>query len=298
MTNELNKTEENNETPEHPTGIFYDIPFAEYLNIKAASNSKLSNMAKCPANGLIPIKDNDNLRLGRACHTLVLEGVKQFNKEFVAMPKFDCRKPPEKILKAKFVEENSEKDIIKEDDITECVNIHKAIQAHPLAKNIINYEGKAEVTTIWKDVDTGLLCKGRLDFVADKETKTIIDLKTTADASIRGFTNSAVKFGYASQAAMYMDGLNTALGCQGVGDEIYETFIFVCVEKTAPYRVEVHTLSKEFLDWGRTRYKELLELELKCRKEGYPHYLNPGMNELELPKYLEHELSDFLAMSQ
>ena len=61
----------------------------------------------------------------------------------------------------------------------------------------------------------------------------VVDLKSTIDASARGFAKSVRTYGYAFQCAWYLEE-----GLQPNGEKPTE-FIFLAVEKKAPYLTAV-----------------------------------------------------------
>jgi exodeoxyribonuclease VIII len=93
----------------------------------------------------------------------------------------------------------------------------------------------------------------------------IIDLKTTEDASPRGFAQSVKKYRYDVQAAFYSDGLEEATGkaCNG--------FFFVAVEKHPPYLVGWYFIGNEDLKEARQKYKKNLMTYGFCKKSNIWH---------------------------
>jgi hypothetical protein len=89
----------------------------------------------------------------------------------------------------------------------------------------------------------GMLLKGRVDIVAIDQhgATTIADVKTTEDASIEAFSKTIAQYGYAQQAAYYMDLLGAS------------HFVFIAVEKTAPYAVGVYCLDAASIAVGREK---------------------------------------------
>ena len=69
-------------------------------------------------------------------------------------------------------------------------------------------QSKKQVSIVWNEPNTGVLCKGRLDLYG----KTIDDLKTSADASQDAFSQAAGKFLYHVQAAAYQDAIEVLTG--------------------------------------------------------------------------------------
>jgi len=275
-------------------GIYPDIPFKDYLEIDAVSNSYLGQLEKCPANGSVPQEETTAMKIGSAIHALVLEGVEGLFRDFAAVPSINKRSKAGRAEFVEFQEQHKGKSLITNEESVLIFNIRDSILRHPKAKQILS-EGTAEQTIIWKDRETKVLCKGRVDFLPPKEKRVAVDIKTTADASLRAFLNSCTTYGYARQNAFYTDGLNT-LEAQPLDKDkmifeegegtVYDGFVFIVVEKKAPFRVELYCLDPDFIARGRKRYKDLLRLHKECkRNEAFPHYNNEGITVLEAPAY-------------
>lgn len=261
-------------------GLYEDIPFNDYKAIDAVNNSRLSRLNKCPANALVEQEETPSLALGRAVHTLVLEGDDKFLEEFAIAPECNKRTNEGKAILAAFQGKNLNKSILDRDDFTVAKDIREAVLTHPFAKKILS-EGKPELTIIWDDEETGLKCKGRIDWMPGNNG-VLVDLKTTRDASPEKFTRSCIDYGYAKQAGMYIDGIMKATG------EVFDSFIFIAVETEPPYRTEVYVMDMRFIEWGYMQYRRLLNLEAKCRKEGfYPHYQESSAYDLVMPGYIK-----------
>ena len=106
-----------------------------------------------------------------------------------------------------------------------------AVRSHQAAAELLR-DGQAEQSFWWDDADTGLRCKCRPDWL---NGATVIDLKTTTDASPAGFAKSCATFRYHVQASHYLAGLPA------------ERFIFIAVEKVYPYAVGVYQLAGIFM---------------------------------------------------
>ncbi len=129
-------------------------------------------------------------------------------------------------------------------------------------------DGEAERTYEWDDPETGAPCKCRVDWITS-DGKTVVDLKTTNDASERGFISSARKFRYDVQSAFYLDGIEEATGVRP------ERFVFMCVEKEAPYAVGLYEIDSESVELARLKYQDDLRVWQECRTIGYyPGYTN------------------------
>jgi hypothetical protein len=122
----------------------------------------------------------------------------------------------------------------------------RTVLRHPAAAMLLGLPGKAETTHMWTDASTGLECKCRPDWLTD-DGSIVVDLKTTKDASPRGFKQSVANYRYHVQAAWYLHGLEQATGKRP------DQFIFICVESTAPYAVAVYAADAEMIERGTIR---------------------------------------------
>lgn len=280
-------------------GLYPNIPFADYVKIEAKNNSYLGKMVSCPAGALVEQEETEALSFGRALHTFVLEGESVFVEEFVVAPKVDRRTKVGKAIWAEFQLNNVGKSLVTQDEKDSLPEIDLAIRSHPIAREMLEGCKAVEQTIVWKDRETGILCKGRIDILPPDDKRTLVDLKSTTDASRRAFEYfSANKYHYARQGAFYLDGINTIYqkdldNITAYSDNlnsIYDNFTFIAVEKKPPYKVGVFTLSDDFIEGGRKRYKKLLNLDQKCKAENhYPNYESGIVEVLEPPMFYMNE---------
>lgn len=265
-------------------GIVPDLSHGKYHAITdRVSNSYLSRLLKCPAAARVPVEETPAMVLGRALHSFILDGSAAFSRDVCIIPDLNRRTNQGKADYEMFLKSNEGRAIISNDDLKMILAMEKSVKAHPLAKQLIG-AGTTEVSVFWDDPFSGLPCKARPDQIPGAIKNTLIDLKSTRDASSYGFQRSVVSFGYHRQAAFYLDGMAKATG------KDYDLFAFVAVETTEPYRTEVYTLSPTFIERGRTEYQMLITLENKCRQAGeWPNYQNPKVTELEMPKYMAYQ---------
>lgn len=210
--------------------------------------------------------DSPALAFGKAFHAAILEPL-VFESTYVVVPSFgDCRKKENKALRDAWRAENAGKSEISQEDMQRIHAMRAAVMAHPIAGELL--QGAAtEVTMRWRDAATGLECKARVDALS-RSPRLAIDLKTTEDASKRGFERSVSSYGYHRQAAFYEAGF-AALGAP------VEDFVFVAVEKAFPHVVGVYVLDDEAKGRGRTRFRE----ELALLSEAYDTGIWPGYSQ-------------------
>lgn len=276
-------------------GIYSDVSHNAYHSLPYVSNGYMGNLDKCPAAAKVPQEDTTVFAFGRACHCLVLEGEEAFIKEFAVAPKCDKRTKEGKAIFAAFEADLNGHSIITIEEFESIQNMRRAVHMHPFASQLLGDDGLSETTIIWDDPETGLRCKCRPDRNPHNINHVLLDLKTTTDASAEGFSRSCIKFGYARQAAWYLEGMAQATGEPWSMDGI---FAFIAVEKTAPFRVEVYTLDANFMAYGRLQCRTLLDIEVECRKSNYwPAWKYLEAQQLVLPGWLERNLKDGLVTS-
>lgn len=130
-------------------------------------------------------------------------------------------------------------------DIAAVDAMAESVLAHPKARELFEAEGDRELS-VFADVD-GVPTRARLDALTGAIG---IDLKTTRKtADAEGFARESSDLGYFTQEAWYRD----ALAAEGVE---LERFVFIVVEKSAPYLVGVNEHDVIFREMGKASAKE------------------------------------------
>ena len=156
---------------------------------------------------------------------------------------------------------------VSEADMVLAVNMAVAVHGHPTAGALLQ-SGMAEQSFWFDDIATGMRCKCRPDWF---DGTTIVDLKTCQDASPAFFARAVANFSYQIQAAHYLAGT------------LATRFIFVAVEKQAPYAIGVYELDAEALVHGSIARHNALQRIQDCRAiNEWPGYTD-GIQTLQLP---------------
>jgi hypothetical protein len=159
-------------------------------------------------------------------------------------------------------------------DLLEASRMARAVRRHPLASAILS-EGRPEVSFYWIDPDTGITCRGRVDWLRDNA---IVDVKTCADASPEAFAKSCANFRYDMQADYYTDGIEAVTGRR-------LPFLFICVEKEPPHLLAVYQLDEEALERGHRDNAEARRIYAECESSGvWPGY-SSDIELLSLPRW-------------
>lgn len=229
----------------------------DYFAVKAVDVASVTLLKKldCPAKALIPFRPTDAMLLGTLVHCVVLEP-ECFDDRYVIAPKVNKRTTAGKAEWKEFVEANASKTVITMEDRDTAFYIAKCVMAHSVARELLT-GGEAERVFEWVDEKTGVKCKMKADYIKHAvpanpntitlETKNmIVDLKTAKDASPGGFAKACANLGYHMQDAHY-----------SAGSEC-DSFIFVVVETTYPFVVEVYELDDDAKILGRYKTDEAL----------------------------------------
>ena len=104
-------------------------------------------------------------------------------------------------------------------------------------------------------------------------------MKSTADASPEEFARSIAKYRYHVQDAFYSEGYYQATGQWPRG------FVFIAVEKTAPYAVACYSLDDDAKAYGRELFQRDLETLLEAEKSQEWTAYSQEIETLSLPAW-------------
>ena len=233
------------------------------------SSHRLADFRKCPELfhrkqlGLVDDKDTPAYLLGRAAHTLILEGREAFEAEYAVggpvNPKTGL--PFGKATKA-FAEwaDAQGKAVLTDENAAFVERLHEAVQAHPVAPGLLKW-GVAE--GVCRAEYCGIPCQVRPDYFhtdhlsacGHAQAGGIVDLKTCDD--LTWFEADARRYGYLHQVAFYRAVLHAASGT------VFPVHI-VAVEKKEPFRVGVWLAAESALDFGQAENEAAIERLKEC----------------------------------
>lgn len=253
-------------------GIYHGLTYAEYDAIPAIRSSDIRNALvsakRYRARRDRPLGDSPAFRKGRAVHTGVLEPL-QFLEEY-ARWEGDRRSKAYK----EWAAQQGDKTILTAAEYDEVKAMATAARSHKVARRILS-NGDAEVTVVWRDDETGLLCKARPDWVNGE----LVDVKTTRDIEARLFNASIARYGYHIQLAYYLDGLKV---CDGKDRPVH----IIAIESGHPHDVAVYGLPWMMLSEGRDQYRMGLDIIARAEKTGEFHgYAPDEVIPAELPAW-------------
>ena len=212
---------------------------------------------------------------GTAVHTYFLEN-DLFKKNYIFKPK--AFKGTTKEGKA-WMQEHGHLNVLNAEWEENLIQMNHNFLNSP-AKFIYDKQGLAELSWFWKDL-YNIKGKCRPDWLSS-DGYTVVDLKTTQDASPKGFQKSISGFGYHIQAAWYLRGL------RNLGVDAKE-FIFIAIEKTAPFCIGVYKADEDMINAGMSEVEKSLELLRICQETKlYPDY-TPTIQDISLPPWMTNK---------
>ena len=263
-----------------PQGVI-SLSNAAYHAHPAVSKSHLDKVAKSPAHYWAHYLDPNRvapeptpaMQLGTALHTAVLEPELWDSTIAVPPQAFDRRTKAGKELAAAFEAEAEGKLVLSPDDADRVRRMADAVHQHPASRFLLELPGLREASYFWKDADTGLECKCRPDWHS-QDRRLVVDVKTTEDASPRGFAKSCANFRYHVQAHWYQRPFAEA-----------EQFLFIAVEKQPPYLVGVYAASPAFVAAGGRAADRDMQALARCHASNrWPGY-SEEIQLLDLPTW-------------
>lgn len=152
----------------------------------------------------------------------------------------------------------------KEADYEPIKRMAASVRANDTARTLLE-GGRPEVSMFADDPVTGVALRGRLDYLRQNA---IVDVKTTArDASEEGFQGDVFDHGYHVQYGIY------SMLYELITGEPAPPWLWVVVEKNAPYLTAVHTLGRDEMEMGRRDARAAIDRFAACTASGqWPGY--------------------------
>ena len=230
------------------------------------SSHWLTEFRRCPLLyhrkrlGLIPRRESTAFLIGRAAHTLILEGRDRYEAEFAVGGPINPKtgKPYGSGTKA-FAEwaDRIGKPVLSDDQAAVIEQMAASVKAHIFARELLAI-GQAE--GVVRREYAGHPCQVRLDWINPIAGRGLVDLKTTDE--LDSFEFSIRAFGYVHQLAFYR-----ALIAEAIGVTL--PVHIIAVEKREPFRSGVWVICSKVLDAAqRENEKAMAELS-ECERRGH-----------------------------
>ncbi len=256
------------------TGSYRAIVAANWSSLKVGAES----WARYKWALAHPREDSDAMRVGRAAHCSVFEP-DRFPLSFVVWDGGARRGGDWTAFKAA----NAARTILTEDQYADAIGMRDSLRANPLTARYLA-DGIPEAPIRWIDRETGIACKGRVDWIS-RSGCAVVDLKTTRSISAGMFASQAASLAYHGQLAFYRWGVRAMMGLD------YQAVI-LAVESAAPYECAVFRVEEESLWEGEEMARRLLNQLAICQRDNvWPgRYVEEQV--LYLPKWAKSDDTD------
>lgn len=261
--------------------VCYNQSEFDYRREEGANQSHLKKIIESPAHYQASLKykliPTPSMEMGTALHTLVLDGHEAFKAGYVKKPDgLSLATKEGKEWKASLGRKKVLVEGGKDDPWNSVIGMGDALRRlewfSGADEDYIKYN---EVSVYW-DWE-GVRCKARLDRVLVDEG-IVLDLKTTDSVEPELFSKKVVGLGYDFQASFYAKAAEEAFGRPF-------RFIFVAIERRAPYTCDLFEASQDMLDEGHAKCVAALRLLKTCQATNEWPGKQPTIRTLDYPSW-------------
>jgi len=232
----------------------YHVQARKYL-----SSHALADFRRCPLlyfrrqQGLVADEDRPAYVVGRAAHTLILEGRTRFDAEYAVggpvNPKTGAVFGQNTKAWTLWAEEQG-KPVLTDAQVTLVERMNESVRSHLLARELLAHGvAEAVVRTQYR----GIACQIRMDWFDPHGG--LVDLKTCDD--LHFFEADARRYGYLHQTAFYR-----AVLAQVIGLKV--PVHFLAVEKKEPFRCGVWQVTADALALAERENEAAIERLKAC----------------------------------
>jgi hypothetical protein len=210
--------------------------------------------------GLVKDEDRPAYLIGRAAHTLILEGRETYESQYAFGGPVNPKTGEPFGSRTKAFQEWAEtqgKPVLSDEQVALIETMNAAVSVHPHAASLLA-DGMPEV--VIRGEYSGVACQARLDWLST--TRGIVDLKTCDN--LDWLQMDARSYGYAHQTSFYQAILAAVSGA------VLPVHL-IAVEKREPFRAGVWRMSEEVLGIAQKENEEAIERLKHCReRDHYP----------------------------
>jgi len=276
-------------------GIHNDVSFEAYLSAKAFAAPAVSGSdlvayeTECPAYAHAFWRGNParvhrepsaSMMLGTAAHCYILEGAEAFHQRFAVKPdglSFATREG-----KA-WREAQGDRQTVSFSDHMRIVGMRDGLMKNADARRLLEAGGRAEVTMVARDEETGLTLLCRPDLYIAR-AGLAVNLKTTASPAPNAWRRTAANLRYDLGDAMYRLVAST-LGIRR------PTHAFMVVGNDEPFIGYVAALSADAASAADQQLRQILRRFAKSvADDSWPGYTT-GVVEIGLPQWAANEIA-------
>jgi exodeoxyribonuclease VIII len=221
--------------------------------------------------------------LGHAVHQALLEP-QLFDELYVVAPKVDKRFKAGKAAWAEFEKQAAGRTIVTKPEMVMMRGLLSSIAGHVTAREALYGVGVSELSIVWEDPETGVLCKARIDRLCEiGGWPFVVDVKTShKPASTHAWEMSVEKYVTHEQAAHYLRGLSVLSPLEG---DAVRKFAWLVCETERPYCVRMFEADDAALSIGNDEVSKHLRIYSECSKAGVWPGWGEGMDVAGLPAW-------------
>ena len=200
-------------------------------------------------------KETKAQTFGKAIHTAVLEP-ELFDVAFFCGP--DDRRGGKWDAAVKIAAANG-KTCITSGDYDDALKIRDIAHRNPMIRKLTKDKPSIEQSAYAIDEKTGELMKVRPD-IYSHTLRVMADLKSTTSSAPYDFQKSVAEYGYHLHDFMY------PIIWEAAGGAPVDGFVFICIEKAAPWAIAVYELSDSARREAQAIYRVALDNISECMK--------------------------------
>lgn len=224
-----------------------------------------------------PEEAKDYFDFGRAAHTLLL-GEGGFREKYAIRPTQWSDWRTKAAQEWREEQRAAGKSVLTDEQVSAIKGIAKSLSSEPLVQAGL-LQGSVEHSLIWKDEITGVWLKSRPDVIPAADG-TLVDVKTTTDASPQSVQRTIASYDYAMQGAL------AGMGLKAVMDVDMTDFVLLFVEKSAPYAINVTVVDPDWIFWARKQIRRSIDTFARCiEKNEWPGY--ESERTVSMPQWLK-----------
>lgn len=276
-------------------GLHYDVPMEAYHGNccpgPSVSGSVLWELhSSCPARAaakhyLNPDREDDDetteaKAFGSAANAYIVEGVETFEERYAVKP--DGMSFATTEGKA-WKKAHADRSFVTYAEYERILGMVDGLQRNEATANAFT-GGRAEVTAIVKDAETGIYLKARPDYLREGPNLLALNYKTAKSLASEDFMRDAWKYGYCVSAAICID-VFKLLGQPA-------PYCIIGQEKTKPYLSKAFVLSDDYIVGGRMIYRRALRKFADCIAAGKWDGYGDEVATLVYPPWAERTLAD------
>lgn len=228
------------------------------------SSHLLADFRRCPQLfhrkrcGLVPDEDRPAYVVGRAAHTLILEGTEAFQRSFAVGGPVNPKtgQPFGSTTKAwaEWAQAQGDKEVLTGEQHELVRRLAESVRGHAQAQELLA-EGIAE--GVLRADYCGMPCQIRIDWL--NPHRALCDLKTVDNLDY--FETDARRYGYCHQAAFYVAVLAQRISLRMPA-------YLIAVEKREPYRCGVWRITDEVLNFAIAENEAAIGRLRQCEAQG------------------------------